>query len=87
MKTQRIVSLVPSDTYSIYRLGALDRVVARTDYCVEPAGLIERIPAIGGTKNPRLEELISLKPDLVIANQEENSKRDIERLQEAGVHA
>jgi ABC-type Fe3+-hydroxamate transport system substrate-binding protein len=85
MKTQRIISLVPSDTYSLYRLGVLDQLVARTDYCLEPTGLIASIPSIGGTKNPRLEDIFALKPDLVIANQEENSKRDIERLQEAGI--
>jgi ABC-type Fe3+-hydroxamate transport system substrate-binding protein len=85
MKTQRIVSLVPSDTYSLYRLGAADRIVARTDYCVEPAGLIESIPSVGGTKNPRLDDILALEPDLIIANQEENSRRDIERLQEAGI--
>jgi ABC-type Fe3+-hydroxamate transport system substrate-binding protein len=83
--SMRIISLVPSDTYSLYRLGALDHVVARTDYCVEPVGLIEEIPSIGGTKNPRIDEILSLRPDLVIANQEENSKRDIERLQSAGI--
>jgi ABC-type Fe3+-hydroxamate transport system substrate-binding protein len=82
---KRIASLVPSDTYSLYRLGVLDWVIARTDYCVEPIGLIEHIPSIGGTKNPRLDEILSLKPDLVIANQEENTKRDIERLQAAGI--
>lgn len=81
----RIVSLVPSDTYSLSRLGAGARLVGRTDYCVEPASLAARVPSVGGTKNPRIPALLDLRPDLVIANQEENTKGDIEALEAAGV--
>lgn len=81
----RIVSLVPSDTYSLARLGLSSRIIGRTDYCVEPPELAARVPAIGGTKNPRVEEILDLSPDLVIANQEENSRSDIEALRKAGV--
>jgi ABC-type Fe3+-hydroxamate transport system substrate-binding protein len=81
----RVISLVPSDTYSIYRLGAAARLVGRTDYCVEPPELAEKIPSVGGTKNPRVEEILSLRPELVIANQEENTRGDIEALDRAGI--
>lgn len=78
----RIVSLVPSDTYSIYALGK--SVIARTDYCIEPAD-VASVPSIGGTKNPRTGDIIALEPDLVIANQEENTKSDLEKLAQSGV--
>ena len=82
---RRVVSLVPSDTLSVARLGAGERLVGRTDYCVEPAELAARVPSVGGTKNPRVEQILELLPDLVLANQEENTRGDIERLEKAGV--
>jgi ABC-type Fe3+-hydroxamate transport system substrate-binding protein len=81
----RVVSLVPSDTYSIIKLGARDRLVGRTRYCVAPAGEVSDIPVVGGTKDADVEKIIELKPDAVIANQEENTQRDIERLEQAGL--
>jgi ABC-type Fe3+-hydroxamate transport system substrate-binding protein len=81
----RIVSLVPSDTYSLVRLGARDRLVGRTRYCVAPAGEVEDIEIVGGTKDAGVERIVELAPDLVVANQEENSRRDIERLEAKGV--
>jgi ABC-type Fe3+-hydroxamate transport system substrate-binding protein len=77
---KRVVSLVPSDTLSLVELGLEKLLVARTDYCDTPASLAERVPAIGGTKNPRVREIIELRPDLVLVNQEENSKSDVEEL-------
>jgi ABC-type Fe3+-hydroxamate transport system substrate-binding protein len=82
---QRIVSLVPSLTEALFALGLGARVVGVTDWCVHPAAEVARIPKIGGTKNPDLEAIGALAPDLVIANQEENRKRDIERLEAAGM--
>ena len=80
---QRIVSLVPSDTYNLFALGAGERVVGRTDYCVEPAAAL-RCPSVGGTKNVDVAHVLALKPDLVVANREENRRLDIERLLAAG---
>ncbi len=79
----RVVSLVPSETFNVVALGAGDRLVGRTDYCVHPAGLA--MPALGGPKNPRVDELLALEPDLVLANKEENTKGDLERIVAAGV--
>jgi ABC-type Fe3+-hydroxamate transport system substrate-binding protein len=82
---KRVVSLVPSDTFSVAALGCGDALVGRTDYCELPADTCARIPSVGGTKNPRVEAIIELSPDLVIANQEENTKKDLETLAQAGV--
>lgn len=82
---RRVVSLVPSMTESLFELGIGDRLIAITDYCIYPADQVGRLPRIGGTKNPRIDQIIDLKPDLVLANQEENRKADVEALQAAGV--
>ncbi len=82
---KRIVSLVPSDTFSVAALGCGDRLVGRTDYCELPSDVVAKLPSVGGTKNPRVEAIVELAPDLVIANQEENTKSDLEALAARGV--
>jgi ABC-type Fe3+-hydroxamate transport system substrate-binding protein len=82
---RRVVSLVPSDTYSVAALGCGDALVGRTDYCELPADVALRVPSVGGTKNPKIEAILDLSPDLVIANQEENTKKDLETLAQRGV--
>jgi len=82
---QRIVSLVPSVTESLFELGLGDRVAAITDYCIHPADKLAHLPRIGGTKNVRVADVIALQHDLVIANKEENTRVDVESFQAAGV--
>ncbi len=82
---QRVVSLVPSVTESLFDLGLGGRVVGVTDYCVFPAEHVRHLPRVGGTKNPDLERIHALQPDLVIANREENRREDVEALQAAGI--
>src|SRR3954471_829971 len=73
---QRIVSLVPSDTLNVFALGAGERLVGRTRYCDAP----EAVPLIGGTKDVDVQALAKLSPDLILANQEENSRSHLEEL-------
>jgi ABC-type Fe3+-hydroxamate transport system substrate-binding protein len=82
----RVVSLVPSDTETLFALGVGDRVVGRTRYCVEPSRELEAIPVVGGTKDIDVHAIVALSPDVVLANQEENSRAGLEALAEAGVH-
>ena len=82
---RRIVSLVPSLTEALFALGLGGRAVGVTDWCVHPASGVAPLPKLGGTKNPDLAKLLSLAPDLVIANQEENTRRDVERLEKEGL--
>jgi ABC-type Fe3+-hydroxamate transport system substrate-binding protein len=81
----RIVSLVPSLTELVCWLGCSDRLIGRTRFCVEPAGAIDHVPIVGGTKNPHLDRIARLAPDLVIANREENRREDVESLRAAGL--
>lgn len=76
----RIVSLVPSDTYSVIALGAGARLVGRTSYCDAPG-----VAAVGGTKDADVAAILDLAPDLVIANQEENTRVTLEAIAAARV--
>ncbi|MEO8797549.1 MAG: helical backbone metal receptor [Polyangiaceae bacterium] len=82
---KRVVSLVPSDTLSLADLGCGGALVGRTDYCELPEELVKDLPSVGGTKNPKIEAILDLSPDLVLANQEENSRADIQKLLEKNV--
>jgi ABC-type Fe3+-hydroxamate transport system substrate-binding protein len=82
---RRIVSLVPSWTEWLFALGAGGALVGVTEFCVHPADGVARLPKVGGTKNPDIGAIAALKPELVIANREENRRRDVERLEAAGV--
>jgi len=77
---KRVVSLVPSDTLNVEAVGGKSALVGRTDYCDAPD-----VPSVGGTKNPRVDDIVDLAPDLVIANQEENTRSDLEKLAQRGV--
>ena len=82
---QRVVSLVPSFTESLFALQLGHRLVGVTDYCVRPAAGVAKLPKVGGTKNPDIERIVSLRPDLVIVNEEENRLEDAEALEQAGI--
>src|SRR5690606_26037753 len=78
----RVVSLVPSLTEAV-ALSAPGALVGATDWCSHPAGLdVERI---GGTKNPKVDRIVGLAPDLVVANEEENREPDLAALRAAGL--
>ncbi|HZO82985.1 MAG TPA: helical backbone metal receptor [Candidatus Binataceae bacterium] len=81
----RVVSLVPSWSETLFAIDAGQMLVGVTRFCVSPAEPLAHVSKVGGTKNPNLREIVALKPDLVIANAEENRREDIERLREEGV--
>jgi ABC-type hemin transport system substrate-binding protein len=82
---RRIVSLVPSHTESLHDLGLAGRVVGRTRFCIHPSPWVDSIPAVGGTKDARLERILALEPDLVVADRDENPKALVDALEAAGV--
>jgi iron complex transport system substrate-binding protein len=81
----RIVSLCPSITDSVFALGKGAHLVGRTKFCVQPRGQIEAVERVGGTKNPKLDRILALAPDLVLMNEEENRREDAEALRAAGI--
>lgn len=78
----RVVSLVPSLTEAI-AVSLPGVLVGATDWCSHPADL--DVTRVGGTKNPKLDPILALAPDVVIANEEENREPDLTALREAGV--
>ncbi len=64
---QRIVSLAPNNTEILYALGLGDKVVAVTDYDNYPTDVANK-PSIGGYSNPNIEKIVSLSPDIIIAD-------------------
>jgi ABC-type Fe3+-hydroxamate transport system substrate-binding protein len=79
---RRVVSLVPSLTESV-AVTRPEALAGATAWCTHPAGL--DVPRVRGTKNPDLAAIARLSPGLVLANQEENRKVDVERLRAAGI--
>jgi ABC-type Fe3+-hydroxamate transport system substrate-binding protein len=79
---ERVVSLVPSITEALAD-SVPDRLVGATEWCTHPPDL--DVPRVRGTKNPDHRAIVGLRPDLVVANQEENRRIDVERLRAAGI--
>ncbi len=82
---RRIVSLIPSTTETLCALGLADALVGITVYCREPADVVRTKTRIGGEKNPDLDKIRALNPDLVIANIEENVREHIDTLRTWGI--
>jgi len=82
---ERVVSLVPSLTESMFDLGLGEVVVGITDYCTQPEEKVAKLPRLGGPKNPRVQAIIELQPELVLANWEENTRASVEALESAGI--
>jgi iron complex transport system substrate-binding protein len=78
---QRIVSLCPSITETLFALGLERQLVGRTRYCIHPTEQVISITDIGGTKNPRVDDILKLEPDLIIAEKEENRPEDVAALE------
>lgn len=77
MSTRRIVSLVPSLTETIAEAGMVAELVGITSFCSQPKGLHKTAKVIGGTKDPKLEEIAALKPSHILVNDEENKPEHI----------
>ncbi len=78
----RIISLVPSQTELLCDLGLDAEVIGITKFCIHPTDWFKSKTRIGGTKNVNITKAQALQPDLIIANKEENTKADIEALQQ-----
>ncbi|WP_338743450.1 helical backbone metal receptor [Actinomadura luteofluorescens] len=81
-RVRRVVSIVPSLTETVAAT-APGLLAGATDWCTHPEGL--DVPRVRGTKNPDLERIIGLRPDVVVGNTEENRPADVEALRAAGV--
>ena len=81
---QRIVSLAPSLTETIYALGLQDRLVGDTDYCDYPPDA-QKKTKVGGAINPSLEQIVALRPDLVLVTKGLNLLETVHSLDSLGI--
>ena len=80
---QRIVSLAPSITESLFAIGAGSQVCGVTDFCTYPESAKAKAH-VGGMTTPSIEAIASLQPDLVIVSMEGNTRQDFDRLTSLG---
>jgi ABC-type Fe3+-hydroxamate transport system substrate-binding protein len=76
---------VPSVTELLVQWGLAARIVGRTRYCIEPRWIRNSVPTVGGTKDPDLDRIRDLAPDLVILEHDENPKEVAEALTAMGI--
>jgi ABC-type Fe3+-hydroxamate transport system substrate-binding protein len=80
-----VVSRGPAITETVVAIGGRRSLVGVTRYCTRPRGMLWGLPRVGGTKNPEVARILDLKPDVVLANAEENREEDVRVLREAGL--
>ena len=78
---QRVLTLLPSLTELVCELGACDRLVGVDDYSNWPEA-VRKLPRVGGLEDARIETIVALRPDVVLAA---SSSRAIGRLESLGV--
>jgi iron complex transport system substrate-binding protein len=83
-RPQRLISLAPSITETLYALGLGDRLVGDTDYCDFPPEARDK-PHVGAMLNPSLEKIVALKPDLVLGTADANRRETADQLERLGI--
>lgn len=77
---QRIISLCPSLTQTLFDLGCGERVVGRTRFCIHPAQQVAQVTQVGGTKKVNFEKIAQLAPDIIFCVKEENTPEIVDTL-------
>jgi len=80
----RVVSLAPSITETVYALGRGEWLVGVTAVCDYPPPA-RALPKVGGIAAPNLEQIVRLRPDLVFATAEGNSRNLLDQLERLGL--
>jgi ABC-type Fe3+-hydroxamate transport system substrate-binding protein len=78
---ERVISLIPCVTESLFELGASDKIVGITEYCIYPADKVKDIQKVGGPKSPNIDFIDKINPDLIFMDPDENRLEDFEVLQ------
>jgi hypothetical protein len=80
----RVVSFVPSWTETLIEAGV--NVVGRTRFCIHPESRIKNITVVGGTKNIEIDSVLSLNPDIILFDKEENNEEMYQLCIEKGLN-
>jgi iron complex transport system substrate-binding protein len=81
----RIISLAPHVTEQLFAIGAGERIVGAVDYSDYPEEA-KQIPRVGGYSRLDLEQILALKPDLIVGWQSGNNSQQLERLEALGLN-
>lgn len=81
IEPKRIISLCPAITATLFEIGLNDEVVGRTRFCIYPKEQVAKVPVVAGTKDIQIDHIRALKPDLIIAEKEENTKEIVTQLE------
>jgi ABC-type Fe3+-hydroxamate transport system substrate-binding protein len=82
---ERVISLVPGITESLFDLNLGNRLIAITDACIYPPEGVAQLPRIGPPDRPQIHRITELRPGLVIADSNLNRPEDLAALKAAGV--
>ena len=83
----KVISLVPSLTMTAFDLGLEPKqLVGKTPWCIHPAEKVNHAMVVGGTKTPNLGKIMSLNPDIVLMDKEENPKEVYDLLKQNNIH-
>lgn len=80
----KIVALTASDCEILYALGAQDKLVGRGEYCDYPAEVAD-IPSVQSGSDTNIEQILDLKPDVVIMATMDQTTDQVQQLENAGV--
>jgi cobalamin transport system substrate-binding protein len=83
-EVKRVVSLAPNLTEIVFALGKGDRLAGDTDFCDYPLAA-KRKPHVGGPVNPNFEQIVALRPDLVLATKSINRRETVDALDRLGL--
>jgi iron complex transport system substrate-binding protein len=83
-RIERIVSLAPSVTETLFALGLEQRLFGVTDFCDFPPEA-RRKRRVGGGVNPSIESIVAERPDLVIVARSFNRRETVESLERLGI--
>jgi iron complex transport system substrate-binding protein len=81
---QRIISLAPHVTEQLFAIGAGEKIVGAVDYSDYPEAA-KALPRVGGYSRLDLEQILALKPDLIVGWQSGNNTQQLERLETLGL--
>lgn len=80
----KVIAMTPSDCEILYAIGAGEALVGRGEYCDYPPEVLE-LPKVRTGENTNLEEIISLKPQVVLMGTMGQTKEQVAALERAGI--
>lgn len=75
--SHRIISLAPNITEIIFKLGAQNQLIGRTEFCLYPEAA-QKISSVGGYLNPDYEKIVDLEPDVIFIFPNANMERKLQ---------